>query len=193
MTCFKALGVAVTLTVGIVVAGCASASTHLGTPAAKPTAARTATQQASAPAKAPAPTKPPAKAFARAKLTAAQAAAMNAWYSGATVTRVANVCGDVYRVYMDNVAINSGTGSSNLQGDITRLQTDVAAALSNPPPVARDAAIWKRVLSAYSNAAGDPTNAGLVAVARSADRAAWRWTPSFGGTLLSCRDTAANP
>lgn len=90
---------------------------------------------------------------------------MNAWYSGATVTQAANVCGDVYRVYSDNVAINSGTGSSNLQGDITKLQTDIAAALSNPPPVARDAAIWERVLNAYSNAAGDPTNAGLVAAA----------------------------
>jgi hypothetical protein len=118
---------------------------------------------------------------------------MNAWYSGATVNQVANVCGDVSRVYSDNNAINSGTGSSNLQGDITKLQTDVATALGNPPPVHRDAVIWKRVLNAYSNAAGDPTNAGLVAAVRSADRAAWRWTPSFGGTLLSCLNTTANP
>jgi hypothetical protein len=126
-------------------------------------------------------------------MTAAQTAAMNAWYSGATVNQVASVCGDVFRVYSDNNAINSGTGSSNLQSDIAKLQTGVAAALGNPPPVARDAAIWKRVLNAYSNAAGDPTNAGLVAAARRADRAAWRWTPSFGGTLLSCLSTTANP
>jgi hypothetical protein len=159
----------------------------LTAPAAKSAATRAATQQASAPAKIPAAAK------ATAKLTAAQAAAMNAWYSGATVAQVADVCGDVYRVYSDNVAINSETGSSNLQGDITKLQTDVAAVLSNLPPVARDAAIWKGVLNAYGNAAGGPSNAGLVAAARSADRAAWRWTPSFGGTLLSCLNASANP
>jgi hypothetical protein len=187
MTRFKALGLAVTLAAGIAVAGCSSASTHSTAPAAKPAATQAATQQASAPAKAP------AKALATAKLTAAQAAAMNAWYSGATVTQVANVCGDVFRVYSDNNAINSGTGSPNLQGDITKLQTDVATALGNPPPVVRDAAIWKRVLNAFSNAVGGPTNAGLVAAVRSADRAAWRWTPSFGGTLLSCLNTTANP
>jgi hypothetical protein len=56
----------------------------------------------------------------------------------------------------------------------------------NPPPVAADAAIWKTVLNAYSNAVGGPTNSGLVAAARSAKHAAWRWTPSFGGTLLVC-------
>jgi hypothetical protein len=169
MTRFKVLGFAVTLAAGIAVAGCSSASTHLTAPAAKPAATQAATQQASVPAKASAsaPAKAPAKASATAKLTAAQAAAMNAWYSGSTVTQVANVCGDVYRVYFDNVAINSGTGSSNLQGDITKLQTDVVTALGNPPPVARDAAIWKGVLNAYSNAAGDPTNAGLVAAVRS--------------------------
>jgi hypothetical protein len=118
---------------------------------------------------------------------------MNAWYSGATVTQVANVCVDVYRVYIDNVAINSGTGSSNLHGNLSTLHTDVATALSNPPPVARDAAIWKTVLNAYSKAAGGSTNAGLVAAARSADRAAWRWAPPFGGTLLSCLSTAVDP
>jgi uncharacterized protein YceK len=186
---FKARGLAVTLVAGIAVAGCSSVSTDSTAAAAKPSATQAATQQASAPAKAAATAKAPAKALATAKLTAGQAAAMNAWYSGATVTQAANVCGDVYRVYSDNVAINSGTGSSNLQGDITKLQTDIAAALSNPPPVARNAAIWERVLNAYSNAAGDPTNAGLVAAARSADRAAWRWAPSFGGTLLSCLNT----
>jgi hypothetical protein len=171
------------LAAGIAVAGCSSASTHSTAPAGKPAATRAATPQVSAPAKAP----------AAAKLTAAQTAAMNAWYSGATVNQVASVCGDVFRVYSDNNAVNSGTGSSSLQGDITRLQTDVAAALGNPPPVSRDAVIWERVLNAYSNAAGDPTNAGLVAAVRRADRAAWRWTPSFGGTLLSCLNTTANP
>jgi len=119
-------------------------------------------------------------------VAAAQTAAMNRWYSGATVVQAANVCGDVYRVDSDNVAVNSGSGSSSLEGDITTLQTDVAAALSNPPPVAADAVIWKRVLNAYSNAAGDGTNSGLVAAVRSAQNAAWTWTPSFGGTLLVC-------
>jgi hypothetical protein len=153
-----------------------------------PAATQAATQQASAPAKVSAP----AEASAPAKLAAPQAAAMNAWYSGATVTQAPNVCRDVYRIYFDNVAINSGAGSSSLQGDITKLQANVAAALSNPPPVARDAAVWKRVLNAYGDAAGDPTNSGLVAVVRSAGRAAWRWTPSFGGTLLSCLSTNAD-
>jgi hypothetical protein len=78
-------------------------------PAAKPAAA----QQTSAPANTP------AKTPAKAKLTAEQTAAMNTWYSGATVVQVGNVSGDVYRIYSDNVAINSGTGSSSLQGDIT--------------------------------------------------------------------------
>jgi hypothetical protein len=114
---------------------------------------------------------------------------MNAWYSGATVTQAASVCGDVSRVDSDDNAVNSGTGSASLQGDITRLQTDVATALGNPPPVHRDAVIWKRVLNAYSNASGDPTSAGLVAAVREAQHAAWRWTPSFGGTLLSCLST----
>lgn len=181
MAGFKALGLAVAA--GIAVAGCSSVSIHSTTPAAKPAATQAVTPQASA----------PAKASATAKLTAAQTAAMNTWYSGATVNQVASVCGDVLRVYSDNNAVNSGTGSSNLQGNITKLQTDVATALGNPPPVSRDAAIWKRVLNAYSNAAGDPTNAGLVAAARRADRAAWRWTPSFGGTLLSCLNTTAAP
>lgn len=113
---------------------------------------------------------------------------MNAWYSGATVVQAANVCGAVNRVYSDNVAINSGTGSSSLQGDITKLQTDVATALGNPPPVARDRAIWKKVLNAYSNAAGDAANAGLVAAVREADHAAWRWAPSSGAPL-SCLNT----
>jgi len=111
---------------------------------------------------------------------------MNRWYSGATVVQAASVCGDVSQVYSDNVAVNSGSGSASLEGDIARLQTDVAAAVGNPPPVAADAVIWKRVLTAYSNAAGGPTNSGLVAAARSAENAAWTWTPSFGGTLLVC-------
>ena len=111
---------------------------------------------------------------------------MNRWYRGTTVVQAANVCGDVYRVHFDNVAVNSGSGSSSLEGDITKLQADVATALSNPPPVAADAVIWKTVLNAYSNAAGGPTNSGLVAAVRSAKNAAWTWTPSFGGTLLVC-------
>jgi hypothetical protein len=90
-------------------------------------------------------------------MPAGQTAAMNRWYSGVTVNQVANVCADVYRVYFDNVAVSEGNGSSHLTRDITDLQTDVATALSNPPPVAADAAIWKRVLNAYSNAAVRPT------------------------------------
>jgi hypothetical protein len=182
MTRFKTFGLAVTLAAGIAVAGCSSASTHSTAPPAKPAATQAATQQASA----------PAKASATAKLAAAQAARMNAWYSGATVSQAANVCGAVYRVYADDNAVNSGTGSSNLQGDITSLQTDVATALGNPPPVHRDAVIWKRVLNAYDNAAGDATSAGLVAAVREADHAAWRWAPSTG-TLLSCINATANP
>lgn len=119
-------------------------------------------------------------------MAAAQSEAMRRWYSGATVNQVANVCADVYRVYFDNVAVNSGSGSSSLETDITRLQADITTALGNPPPVAPDAVIWKRVLTAYSNAAGDPTNSGLVAAVRSAKDAAWTWTPSVGGTLLVC-------
>jgi hypothetical protein len=119
-------------------------------------------------------------------MTATQKAAMTRWYSGVTVTDAANVCGDVSRVYSDNVAVNSGTGSSSLQGDITKLQADAATALGNPPPVAADAVIWKRVLTEYSDAAGGPTNSGLVAAVRSAEHAPWGWTPSFGGTLLVC-------
>ena len=111
---------------------------------------------------------------------------MNRWYSGTTVVQAANVCGDVYQVYFDNVKVNSGSGSSSLEGDITKLQTDVATALSNPPPVAADVRIWKRVLNAYSNAAGGPPKSGLVAAVRSAKNAAWTWTPSVGGTLLVC-------
>jgi hypothetical protein len=123
------------------------------------------------------------------KTAAAQAASMKSmskWYSGATVVQAANVCGDVYRVYMDNVAVNSGTGSSSLDGDITKLQTAVAAALANPPPVAADALIWRRVLHEYSNAANAPTNSEFVEAVRTAKNAAWTWTPSFGGTLLVC-------
>jgi hypothetical protein len=123
-------------------------------------------------------------------MTAPQAAAMNRWYSGATVIQLANVCADVNEVWSDTVQINSGTGSSRLNGDIIRLQTDIATALSNPPPVAADAAIWKKILNAYSNAAGSGTNAGLFAAARSAQHAAWRWTPSFGPTLLVCVNTS---
>jgi hypothetical protein len=119
-------------------------------------------------------------------MTAAQKTAMNKWYSGPAVTDAANVCGDVSRVYSDNVAVNEGTGSSSLAGDVTTLQTAVAAAEGNPPPVPADAVIWRRVLIEYSEAAGGPTNLGLVAAVRSAEHAPWGWTPSFGGTLLVC-------
>jgi hypothetical protein len=142
------------------------------TPAAAPTAQKAAAQGS-------------ARASAAAGMTAAKTASMNRWYSGATVVQAANVCGDVYRVYSDNVAVNSGSGSSSLEADITSLQTDVATALGNPPPVAADAAIWKTVLNAYSNAAGGPTNSGLVEAARSAKHAAWKWTPP-GGPPLVC-------
>jgi hypothetical protein len=111
---------------------------------------------------------------------------MRRWYSGTTVTQVANICGDVYKLYSDNVSVNSGTGVSSLQADTVRLQTDVATALGNPPPVRADAVIWIRVLNAYSNAAGGPDNSGLVAAVRSAKNAAWNWTPPVGGTLLVC-------
>jgi hypothetical protein len=29
---------------------------------------------------------------------------MSRWYSGTTVTQVANICGDVYKLYSDNVS-----------------------------------------------------------------------------------------
>jgi hypothetical protein len=180
MTRLKALGLA--LAAGIAVAGCSSGYTRSTAPAAKPAATQATTQQT------PAPEKAPAKASATAKLTTTQTAAMNGWYSGATAVDVANVCGDVYRVYSDDNAINSGTGSSSLQDDITSLQKNVATALGNPPPVARDAAIWEKVLNAYSNAAGDPASAGLVAAVREAGHAAWGWAPG-AGTLLSCLNT----
>ena len=157
-----------------------------GVSAAKPATHQPATTASSGAATQQARAQASAKASAAAKVAAAQTAAMNRWYSGATVVQAANVCGDVSQVYSDNVAVNSGSGSSSLEGDITKLQTDAAAALSNPPPVAADAVIWRRVLNAYSNAAGGPTNSGLVAAVRSAKNAAWTWTPSFGGTLLVC-------
>jgi len=111
---------------------------------------------------------------------------MRSWYTGQTVTETANVCGDVSQLFMAGNQVSSGTGSSSLESDITRLQDDVAIAIGNPPPVAADARIWHRVLNAYSNAAGDPTSSGLVAASRSASKAAWHWTPSFGGALLVC-------
>ena len=176
-----------------ILAAAAAAATALaaglaacGVSAAKPATRQPATPASSEAATQQAPAQASAKTSAAAKMTAAQTAAMNRWHSGATVVQAANVCGDVYRVYSDNVAVNSGTGSSSLEGDITKLQTDVATALGNPPPDATDAVIWKRVLNAYSNAAGGPTNSGLVAAVRSAKNAAWTWTPSFGGTLLVC-------
>jgi hypothetical protein len=154
------------------------ATRHLATPASPNASAQQPPAQASA------------KAPAAAKMTAAQTATMNRWYSGGTVTQVANVCADVNQVWSDNVQVSSGTGSSRLTGDITKLQTDIGAALSDPPPVAADAAIWKGILNAYSNAAGGPTNAGLFAAARSARHAVWKWTPSFGSMPLVCLNTS---
>jgi hypothetical protein len=87
-------------------------------------------------------------------MTAAQSAAMGRWYDGTTVTQVASVCGDVYKLYSDNVSVNSGTGVSSLQADTTKLQADVAIALGNPPPVAADAVIWKRVLTRIQQRGG---------------------------------------
>ena len=110
---------------------------------------------------------------------------MNRWYSGTTVVQAANVCGDVYRVYSDNVKVTRKRIVKPGRRH-HKLQTDVATALSNPPPVAADVRIWKRVLNAYSNAAGGPPKSGLVAAVRSAKNAAWTWTPSVGGTLLVC-------
>jgi hypothetical protein len=174
----------------ILTTAAAAAALAVGLAACGPSAATPATHQSATPAAETAAQKAAAQASAKASaaatMTAAQTAAMNRWYSGATVVQAANVCGDVSRVYSDNVAVNSGSGSSSLEGDITKLQTDVATALGDPPPVAADAVIWKRVLNAYSNAAGGPTNSGLVAAVRSAKNAAWTWTPSFGGTLLVC-------
>lgn len=169
----------------LAIGGCGSAiATHsAAAPAVKPSSAPAPVVKAQA-----TPVKVPVRASATARLTAGQAAAMNTWYQGATVVQAASVCGDVYKVYSDDNAVNSGTGSSNLQADITSLQADVATALGNPPPVARDAAIWKAVLNAYGNAVGDATSAGLVAAVREADHAAWGWSPS-SGTLLSCLDT----
>lgn len=137
-----------------------------------------------------APARAAAKASAAATMTAAHKAAMNKWYSGATVIQVAHVCGDVSQVFSDDDAVSAGRGSSSLETDITRLHKDVATALDNPPPVAADAVIWKRILSAYSNAAGGPTSAGLVAASRRATHAPWAWTPSPGVTLLVCLSTS---
>jgi len=163
-------------------AALASGLAACGVPGAQPATHQAATHTASEAATQRATVQAQANTPAAAKMTAA----MSRWYSGATVTQAANVCGDVYRVYSDNVAVNSGSGSSSLEPDITRLQGDIAAALSTPPPDAHDAAIWKRILNAYSNAAGAPTGAGLSAASRRAKHAAWTWTPSFGGTLLVC-------
>jgi hypothetical protein len=178
----------ITAVAAVLAAALAVGLAACGPKAAKPATAATA--HSAAPAGTAATQKAAAQASVKASvaatMTPTQAAAMNKWYSGVTVIQAANVCGDVYRVYFDNVAVNSGSGSSSLQGDITRLQADVVAAEGNPPPVAADAVIWKRVLNAYSNAAGGPTNSGLVAAVRSAEHAPWRWTPSFGGTLLVC-------
>jgi len=168
-----ATALATPVAVMALVAGVAACGVSAVTPAAhQPTAgasSATATKQAST-------------GF---KLSAAQSAAMSNWYSGTTVAKAANVCGDVYKLYFDNVSVNSGTGVSSLQADTLRLQSDAAAALADPPPVRADAVIWKRVLTAFSNSAGDPTNSGLVAAVRMAERAAWGWTP-HPGTLLVC-------
>ena len=121
--------------VAVLVAGC-------GVLAAGPAMRRSAAAASSGPPTRKAPRKPSAKAPSVAKMTA-QRAAMNRWYNGAIMVDAANVCGAVYRVYMDIVAVSSGTGSSSLEGDITSLRTAVAAALSRPPPVAADAVSGK--------------------------------------------------
>lgn len=185
------------ITVVLAAAGLAAGLSACGVSAAQPATHQAVTPAAAATAMRHTPTarasakkSTGAKKSAAAKVTSRQAAAMNRWYSGATVVQAANVCRYVYLVDSDNVAVNSGSGSSNLETDITKLQTDIATALRNPPPDATDAAIWKRVLNAYSNAAGGPTNSGLVAASRSAKDAPWTWTPSFGGTLLVCLNTS---
>jgi hypothetical protein len=113
---------------------------------------------------------------------------MNRWYSGQTVVEAANVCGDVSQLFAADDQVNSGTGSSSLQSDITSLQTAVATALAVPPPVRADARIWRRILNAYSNAAGDATSSGLVVASRTAQHAAWGWAPP-SGPLLACIST----
>jgi hypothetical protein len=179
-----------TRTAGLAAHKATAKATTKATAKASAEATAKASAEATAKATAEATLKPAthvsASASAADTMPAAQTAAMNKWYSGATVAEAANVCGDVYRVYSDNVAISSGSGSSSLEADITSLQHDVTKALSNPPPVAADATIWETVLNAYSDDAGDPTNSGLVAAARSSEDAAWNWAPSFGGTLLVC-------
>jgi hypothetical protein len=178
-----AAATAVALVVGL--AAC-RASAAAPAPAASPSSAAATHRAHARPSAKPSAAARPSPSAKPPMLTAAQSAAMNNWYTGETVAHAANVCGDVNRLFLDDASVNSGTGVSSLQADITSLQDDVATALADPPPVERDARIWRRVLNAYGNAAGDPTSSGLVAAARSAKDAPWRWTPSFGGTLLTC-------
>jgi hypothetical protein len=122
---------------------------------------------------------------------------MNAWYSGATVVQVANVCGDVGQIQSAIGDANPGT-PPNWGNAFAQLPADVTTALGNPPPVHRDAVIWKRVLNAYSNAENGSgatigaTNQaimrGFESAALMAQHARWRWTPSTG-TLLVCFNT----
>jgi hypothetical protein len=158
-------------------------------PAASPAASKPSATPAAPhrPAARPSPT--PSARTMPPPATAAQQAAMRSWYSGRIVAAAASVCGDVAQLAAADDQVNSGSGSSSLQGDITRLQDDVATALANPPPVRADARIWRRVLNAYSNAAGGPTSSGLVAVSRSAQHAASDWRPS-SGPLLACFSTS---
>jgi hypothetical protein len=178
------VGLGAVIVAGIVINALSSRSGGVSTTAVG--SSSTAGSASSPAATQQAPARASVQAPATSRMTAVQSAAMRSWYSGATVSQVANVCGDVNRLYLDNVAVNSGSGSSSLETDITTLQADIATALANPPPVAADAVIWKRVLTAYSNAAGGPDNSGLVAAVRSAKNAAWNWTPPVGGTLLVC-------
>lgn len=104
--------------------------------AAQPATHQAATNQPAAPASSRAATQQaPAQASARtpaaARTTAAQTAAMNRWYSGATVVQAASVCGDVARVYSDNVAVNSGSGSSRGAGKNHAMNTASVSTLLN--------------------------------------------------------------
>jgi len=103
-----AAGLVTSVAVAVLVAGC-------GVSAAGPALHRSAAAASSGAPTRKAPRKPSAKAPSVAKMTAAQRAAMNRWCNGATVVDAANVCGTVYRVYMDIVAVSSGTGSDQLR------------------------------------------------------------------------------
>jgi hypothetical protein len=123
---------------------------------------------------------------------------MSNWYDGKTLIQVATVCGDVAALDNDDIEVSEGTGVSALASDTVALESEAEAALGNPPPVAADAVIWREVLNAYINAAGDSTDSGLVAdsglvrAVRMADDARWGWAPSTG-SLLGCLNVSGQP